>query len=88
MNGKRGQIELAIVKGLALALVVIGGFLIYETIIAKTPEGLDIECKWDCTDADWSECFNGYSYRDINLCVPNNLVCLDSQPKPINVKNC
>lgn len=88
MKKKKAQFELAIIKGLVLALVVIGGFLIYETMQATTPKGDIIKCKWDCSNAEWSPCIDGYSYRNIDLCIPNNPECLNSEPKPTNKAYC
>jgi len=88
MKNKKAQIDLAIIKGLALALAVIGGFLIYEIIQATTTEGKIINCKWDCSNAKWGACIDGYSYRDINLCIPKSIGCLNTEPKPPNIMAC
>jgi len=85
---KRGQMELAIVKGLIIALAVIGGFFIYETIQATTPDGNNIECKWDCSNAVWGTCINGYSIRDTSFCTIDNEACRVSEPKPDTKKKC
>ena len=85
---KKGQMEIAIIKGLILALAVVGGFLIYETIQAKTFSGQQIECKWDCSKVSWSNCIDGYSYRDLTLCKVNNPRCFESQPRPNSKANC
>jgi len=85
---KNAQMELAIIKGLALALVVIGGFFIYETIITKSPSGNIIECKWDCSNAKWSPCVKDLSYRNISKCVPITKECLESIPKPPDITTC
>jgi len=80
--------ELAIIKGLAIALAVVGGFLIYETIIATTPSGNKIECKWDCSDVEWTSCIDGYMSMDIYQCKVNNPNCYESEPKPVHMINC
>ena len=85
---KKAQMELAIIKGLIIALAVVGGFLIYETIIATTPSGTTLECKWDCSNAKWGTCLEGYSYRDVNLCIPADPRCINSEPKPPNKIKC
>lgn len=88
MTGRKAQVEFAIIKGLAIALVVVGGLLIYETITAKTSEGITISCRWDCSEAKWSECANGYAYRDVSLCIPKDDRCLNSQPLPSSKAQC
>jgi|TARA_B100001971_G_C18057636_1_gene466184 hypothetical protein len=88
MKQKRAQIELIVLKGFAIALLLVGSFLVAETIFAKTPSGDSIKCSWDCSDAIWSDCVNSYSYRDINLCEPNKKVCWTSNPKPSSKIQC
>tara|TARA_Y100000310_G_C20294919_1_gene628902 strand:- start:244 stop:513 length:270 start_codon:yes stop_codon:yes gene_type:complete len=88
MENKKAQVELAVIKGIAIALAIVSGFLIYETIQAVTPEGTFIKCNWDCSKAEWSPCIQGYSYRDVNLCEVNNIKCLESEPKPPNEMFC
>jgi len=88
MKQKKGQIELAVIKGLAFALGVIGFFLIYEVVTATTPDGTIVECKWDCSDAIWSSCVEGYSYRDINKCIPTEQQCWQTEPKPSSKIQC
>ena len=84
----KGQIELAFIKGLALALAVVGGFLIYETITATTPSGNTLECKWDCSNVEWTPCIEGYMKMDINQCKVNDPTCYESEPKPIHLIKC
>ncbi|MBI4439568.1 hypothetical protein HY638_01190 [Candidatus Woesearchaeota archaeon] len=88
MKGKNAQVELAIIKGLALALGIVGAFLVYEVITAQTPDGDSIKCEWDCSKAQWSVCAGGYSYRDVNFCVSNDNRCLNSEPKPPTKTKC
>lgn len=85
---KKAQMELAIIKGLALALAVVGGFLIYETIEATTSSGQEIECKWDCSEVEWSPCTDGFMYRDITECKVDKKTCWESNPKPISKTKC
>lgn len=82
MKQKKGQIELAVIKGLAIALAIVGALLAYEFISAKTPDGQAIECKWDCSNAPKSNCIDGFFYRAIGECVPNDNRCWESNPKP------
>jgi len=79
---KKAQMEIALLKGLFMALLVVGGFFIYEKIQATTPSGDSIECKWDCSIAEWSPCVEGYKYRDISLCTVGESNCWESEPKP------
>ena len=80
--------ELAIIKGLIIALALVGSFFIYETIQAKTPSGQNIECNWDCSNANWSECTEGYVFRNTSLCTVDNEKCLVSEPRPSDKKLC
>lgn len=88
MIQKTAQIELAVIKGLAIALAILGVFAVYESISAKTTDGINIECRWDCSNAQQSNCVDGHVYRDISGCVPNNVKCWESEPKPSSVLNC
>ena len=88
MLNKKGQIEIAIMKGIAIALIILGGVLIYETITATTPEGIIIKCNWDCSNAKWTNCINGIMYRDTSLCVPKDTRCQNSNPLTPSTKLC
>ena len=88
MKNKKAQMDYAILKGIALAIVVLSGFLFYETTQLITPEGDIIKCKWDCSRTEWGACDNGYSYRNVDLCIPKPIECLDSGQKPPNIKIC
>ncbi|MCX6707475.1 MAG: hypothetical protein NT001_05040 [Candidatus Woesearchaeota archaeon] len=93
---KKSQVELAIIKGLAIAFVIITGFYIYERISGQTNEGQKIDCEWSCENIKWSECTSGFQYRDIGICsyagdckcVPNDVGCFQSNAKPITKKSC
>jgi len=90
MRNKKAQIELALMKGIVLALVVIGSLYIIEKITGTTDDGEKIVCEWSCEDASWSECVNGMQYRDIGVCnsqqncrcVPSDDDCFRSDAKP------
>lgn len=88
MFEKKAQIELAIIKGLVISLFIIGGFILYESVEAKMPNGDSIICNWNCQDATWGDCIDGLSYRDVSLCLPSDGKCFDSEPLPTDTMNC
>jgi len=96
MQNKKAQLEFAIMKGLLLALVVLGGFYIYEKISGLTDKGEPIVCEWNCENVRWSNCVDGYQYREVGKCtcqddckcIPNDSRCFNSNAKPSTQKNC
>jgi len=85
---KKAQMEIAIIKGILLALLVVSGFYAIEKISGNTNSGDPIVCEWNCEGASWSICNNGKQFRDISKCVPNDERCLRSNAKPINNRDC
>ncbi len=96
MAGKKGQIELAVIKGLALAFVIVMGFFAYDKIKGETNDGEPIECQWKCENVGWSPCIEGFSYSNVGSCnsiedckcIPNDPDCFNSNAKPEKVKAC
>lgn len=96
MKNKKAQLEYAIMKGLALALVVMAGFYVYEKISGLTHNNEPISCEWRCKGVVWSECINGYQYRDVGVCscdddckcIPDDVRCFQSNAKPKTIRAC
>jgi len=83
ISNKKGQLELALMKGIILSLAILSAFFIYEVVNGETLEGDEIECKWDCSNVGWSNCIEGSMYRDISKCIPDKDDCYSSDAKPI-----
>jgi len=46
------------------------------TATTDTTQGTDCTSQWDCTGVEWTECQDGYTYRDLNSCsYPENEEC-------------